>query len=190
MVAVYACCPGILFDHFHFQNGPILDYNYVITVVITNGQIKYLESAAKIKKAPDGGDWSTWDPAQLLTSIMIWVSCFTALCLSSLSFLKGIVTASEWSSKCSIHAWEGLVTMSAPYLHVLLLSCTWLFATLWTVCSPQGSSVRGISQASQLPFPTPGDIPDPAIKPTPPAMAGRFFYHWPPGKPHFICRVQ
>ena len=104
MVTVYACCPGILFDHFHFQNGPILDDNYVITVVITNGQIKYLESAAKIKKAPDGGDWSTWDPAQLLTSIMIWVSCFTALCLSSLSFLKGIVTASEWCYKCSIHA--------------------------------------------------------------------------------------
>lgn len=104
MVAIYACCPGILFDHFHFQNGPILDDNYVITVVITNGQIKYLESAAKIKKAPDGGDLSTWDPARLLTSIMICVSCFTALCLSSLSFLKGIVTASERSYKCSMRA--------------------------------------------------------------------------------------
>ena len=83
-----------MFDHFHFQNGPILDDNYVITVVITNGQIEYLESIAKIKKAPDGGGLSTWDPAQLLTSIMFWVSSFTALCPSSLSFLKEIITAS------------------------------------------------------------------------------------------------
>lgn len=94
MVPIYACCPGIMFDYFHFQNGPILDDNYVITVVITNGQIEYLESTAKMKKAPDSGDLSTWDPAQLLMSIMIWVSSFTALCLSSLSFLKGIITAS------------------------------------------------------------------------------------------------
>ena len=27
------------------------------------------------------------------------------------------------------------------------LSCVWLFATLWTVCSPPGSSVHGILQA-------------------------------------------
>ena len=51
------------------------------------------------------------------------------------------------------------------------------FATLWTVRSPRGSSVHGISQASGLPCPTPGYIPDPGIKPTPPALAGRFFYH-------------
>ena len=32
-----------------------------------------------------------------------------------------------------------------------------------------------------LPFPTPGDLPDPGIKPASlesPALAGRFFYHW------------
>ena len=28
-----------------------------------------------------------------------------------------------------------------------------------------------------LPFPTPGDLPDPAIEPAAPALAGRFFYH-------------
>ena len=94
MVPIFACCPGIMFDHFQFQNGPILDDSYVITVVVTNGQTEYLESIAKIKNAADRGALSTWDPAQLLTSIMFWVSSFTALCLSSLSFLKGIITAS------------------------------------------------------------------------------------------------
>ena len=48
-------------------------------------------------------------------------------------------------------------------------------------CSPPGSSAHGILQArywSGLPFPPPGDFPDPGIKPTSPvspALAGRFF---------------
>ena len=48
-------------------------------------------------------------------------------------------------------------------------------------CSPSGSFVHGISQASileWLPFPAPGNRPDPGIEPASPALAGRFFYHW------------
>ena len=36
---------------------------------------------------------------------------------------------------------------------------------------------------SGLPFPSPGDLPDPGIKPTSPALAGGFFIVEPPGKP-------
>ena len=39
---------------------------------------------------------------------------------------------------------------------------------------------------SELPFPPPGDVPDPGIEtasPTSPALAGRFFTTAPPGKP-------
>ena len=53
-------------------------------------------------------------------------------------------------------------------------------------CSPPGSSVHGISQARRLewlPFPSPGDLPDPGIKPMSPALAGRFFTSEPPAKP-------
>ena len=42
---------------------------------------------------------------------------------------------------------------------------------------------------SRLPFPTPGDLPDPGIETvslTSPALAGRFFITMPPGKLHFI----
>ena len=39
---------------------------------------------------------------------------------------------------------------------------------------------------SGLPFPSPGDLPDPGIKPTPFAFAGAFFTTEPPGKPHVI----
>jgi len=40
---------------------------------------------------------------------------------------------------------------------------------------------------SELPFPPPGHLPDPGIKPVSlvsPALAGRFFTTKPPGKPH------
>ena len=43
---------------------------------------------------------------------------------------------------------------------------------------PSGSSVHGIFQAKiqdELPFPTPGNLPGPEVKPTSPALAGRFF---------------
>ena len=36
---------------------------------------------------------------------------------------------------------------------------------------------------SGLPFPSPGDLPDPGIKPVSPALAGRLFTTEPPGKP-------
>ena len=36
---------------------------------------------------------------------------------------------------------------------------------------------------SGLPFPSPGDLPKPGIKPTSPVLAGRFFTTEPPGKP-------
>ena len=34
-----------------------------------------------------------------------------------------------------------------------------------------------------MPFPTPGDLPDPGIKPVSPSWAGRFYTTEPPGKP-------
>ena len=40
---------------------------------------------------------------------------------------------------------------------------------------------------SRLPFPPPGDLPNPRIKPMPPALAGRIFTTEPPGK-HYMCK--
>ena len=54
-------------------------------------------------------------------------------------------------------------------------------------CSPSGSSVHGIFSRleywSGLPFPPPGDLPDPGIKPMSPALASGFFTTELPGKP-------
>ena len=53
-------------------------------------------------------------------------------------------------------------------------------------CSLPGSSVRGIFQArvlSGVPFPSPGDIPDPGIEPRSPALQADTLPSKPPGKP-------
>ena len=48
-------------------------------------------------------------------------------------------------------------------------------------CSPPGSSIHGFSRQEYwngLPWPSPGDLPHPGIKPTSPAPAGGFCYQW------------
>ena len=60
-----------------------------------------------------------------------------------------------------------------------------LFAVPWT--SPPSSSVHGIFQArhwSVLPFPSPGDLPDPGIEPGSPASQADSLSSEPPGKPY------
>ena len=69
-----------------------------------------------------------------------------------------------------------------------MLSCVSLFVTPQTI-SHQAPVSMGFSKQeywSGLPFSTPGDLPDPRIKPeslAPPAFAGRFFTTVSPGKP-------
>ena len=57
------------------------------------------------------------------------------------------------------------------------------FVTPWTVAH-QAPLSMGFSRQeywSGLPFPSPGDLPDPGIKPTSPALAGGFFTAEQPG---------
>ena len=67
---------------------------------------------------------------------------------------------------------------------VQLLSHVRLFATPWTIAH-QAPLSMGFSRQeywSRLPFPSPGDLPDPGIKPASPALACGFFTTEPPGK--------
>ena len=50
--------------------------------------------------------------------------------------------------------------------------------------APWDSSGKNPSCWSGLLFPTPGDLPNPGIQPTSPALAGGFFATEPPGKPN------
>ena len=57
-----------------------------------------------------------------------------------------------------------------------LLSCVWLFATPWTVAyqAPPSMDFSMEDYWSGLPFPSPGNLPDPGIEPIS-RIAGRHF---------------
>ena len=70
-------------------------------------------------------------------------------------------------------------------VHSPLLNRVQLFVTPWTLAHQVPLSMGFPRQEywSGLPFPPPGDLPDPGIKPESPALAGGFFTTEPPGKP-------
>ena len=75
---------------------------------------------------------------------------------------------------------------ATPCLPAQLLSCVQLFATPWTIGHQVPLSMGFFRQAywSGLPFPPPGDLPDPGIEPASPAFpasrADSFWLYLPP----------
>ena len=75
----------------------------------------------------------------------------------------------------------------------ICICCCLVTVQCLTICDPLDSNNQaplpmGFPQQepwSEMPFPSLGDIPDPGIKPTCPALAGGFFATEPPEKP--IC---
>ena len=75
--------------------------------------------------------------------------------------------------------------VSSIHACMCVLSRVRLFMTPGTVAH-QAFLSTGFSRQeywSGLPFPSPGDLPNPGIKPTSPALAGRFLTPVPPAKP-------
>ena len=72
------------------------------------------------------------------------------------------------------------------------LSCIQLFLTSWTIVlqAPLSMGFSRQKSWSELPFPPPGDLPDPGIEPTSPAFASRLFTREPLGSPsqHYIIK--
>ena len=65
------------------------------------------------------------------------------------------------------------------------LSRVWLFATPWTAAhqAPQSMEFSRQEYWSGLPFPFPGDLPNPGIEPRSPALQADTLLSEPPGKP-------
>ena len=74
-----------------------------------------------------------------------------------------------------------ILTNSACVLSRIRLS-----VTLWTVARQAPLSMGFLKQEywRGLPFPPPGDLPDPGIEPASTALAAEFFTTEPPGKPN------
>jgi len=67
------------------------------------------------------------------------------------------------------------------------LSSVWLFVTPWTVAYQASPSVGFYRQGyySGLSFPSPGELPDPGIKPRSPVLQADVLPSEPPGKPEY-----
>ena len=78
-----------------------------------------------------------------------------------------------------------LAWLPAQLSSVQSLSHVQLFATQWTAArqAPLSMEVSRQDHWSGLPFPTPGDLPNPEIEPMSPALAGRLFITVLPGTP-------
>ena len=77
-------------------------------------------------------------------------------------------------------------------MKLLLFSCEVMsnsFATPWITARqiPLFMGFPSREYWSGLPFPSPGYLSNPGIKPTSHALAGRFFTAEPPGKPTHVC---
>ena len=72
------------------------------------------------------------------------------------------------------------------------LSRVRLFASPWAVAyrAPPSMEFSRQEYGSGLPFPSPGDLPDPGIESMSPALAGGFFTAEPPGKPINIITAE
>ena len=71
---------------------------------------------------------------------------------------------------------------------VKLLSHVRLFATPWTVAyqAPQTMEFSRQEYWSGLPFPSPGDLPNPGIEPRSPVLQADTLPSEPPGKPILV----
>ena len=71
------------------------------------------------------------------------------------------------------------------------LSRVWLFVTPWTVAykAPPSMGFSRQEYWSGLPFPSPGDLPDPGIEPRSPALQKDSLPAEPQGKPRILERV-
>ena len=99
--------------------------------------------------------------------------------------LTSLINWAGWTMACgtvvSAHTHRPqVVTGATPSPCVCVLSHAWLFASPWTVAwqAPLSMGCPRQEYWSGLPRPSPGDLPDPGIEPTSPALAGGFFYHW------------
>ena len=91
----------------------------------------------------------------------------------------GIITRKETG------IWQWRIVLACSVAQMCLTLCDPMD------CSPPGSSIYGILQARIVPFPSPGDLPNPGIKQTSPALAGRFFTTERPGKyPSYLSAIE
>ena len=103
--------------------------------------------------------------------------------------IHGVAVGYDWATElnwteCSSLPLEIFLALKSTLSHMGMccvvlsrFSHVQLFATVWSIAFEAPPSIGFSRQEywSGLPFPSPGDIPNPGIEPGSPALAGRFF---------------
>ena len=113
--------------------------------------------------ASEGWIWRFGD-----TTLLYWLN-FSTICLVNFLTIY-FITLKKWDD---------------PERERESLHRVWLFATPWTVAYQAPPSMGSFRQEywSGLPFPFPGDLSDPGIKPRSPSLQADTLLSEPPGKP-------
>ena len=100
-------------------------------------------------------------------------------------WIRKSVTTQVPCSRPSVSAYVQNTWIQNAKVKVKSLSCVWLFATLWTVAHQARPSIGFSRQEnwSGLPFPSPGDLPNPGIEPRSPELQADALTSETPGKP-------
>ena len=92
----------------------------------------------------------------------------------------------SWLRNTTHQSWYNYLENSTVYTPISLFVSNTTYESESVSCSVVSNSLpshwlqpaRLLSQARILPFPSPGDLPNPGIKPGSPTTAGRFFAIW------------
>ena len=126
----------------------------------------------------NGGRWCLGQNTQMMSPSLFQTSFFLCQDHSKWQWLlHDIYVTTPVTTTYSLLADAPVTLRCAQFL-----SHIWLFATPWTVAHQAPLSMGFTRQEywSRLPFPPPGDLPDPGIEPRSPALAGGFFTTEPP----------
>ena len=119
---------------------------------------------------------------------LLFISMFiSAVIKADLIFKKFIIIFwNQWNLIPGL--WLLAMPNSSSGSVLCVLSHVQLFFTPWTVAPQDPLSMRfpRLEYWSGLPFPSPGDLPDPGMEPASPGLAGRFLTTEPPGKPRVL----
>ena len=100
----------------------------------------------------------------------------------SVQFSRSVVfdSATPWTAAC-----QASLSITSSWSLVKSLSRVRLFVTPWTAAhqAPQSMGFSKQEYWSGLPFPSPGDLPNPGIEPGSPALEANTLTSEPPGKP-------
>ena len=132
------------------------------------------------------------NPETHQTSFDVWVDKQYYSAKNGMSYwykrVRSIPKALYWMKEASLGYMLYLCISCHP---MKLLSRVWLFATPWTVAY-QAPPSMGFSRQeywSGLPFPSPGDLPNPGIKPGSPALQADALNSEPLGKALHIYNI-